>query len=406
MTVRKIKKEEREHVLALSSLNKRKDYLQDINVTELAREKKVIFQLGTSYGKTWLSIKAITRCLNKFGGSAIVVVPDLRLKASWEKDLKGIDNCYVYVVNSFTMQNKAIPDDVIIAIYDECHHYANPDSMFFSQAIKRGNIKYQACLSATLNDKQLKYLYTLGFRYKWDISLEECLKLNLVIPYQIYNIPVQFTEEEKREYVKIQDEYNNHLHYFEQYLAVSNVNTNLASVLATSLLPKHNSKSTEVKFMGVVYKSPLQLASTIAAVVNVKEGVLMYHAKKWQGYRTKRNNLLHNASNKLVLANQLLNLVKDEKAVVFTNTKINAEKIVKLDKKNRRGYYSGNDHHSILQSFFDFEFPHLIAIKKVDEGQLDNEVRIGISLNHESENRRKVQQLGKKFACTYLNEES
>lgn len=406
MIIRKIKKEEREHVLSFSSLNERKDYLQDIQIKELAQEKKVIYELATGFGKSYLGVKAIKRCLNKFGGSAVITVPDLRLKASWEKDLEGIDNCYIYVVNSLTIQNKPVPDDVIIAIYDEAHHYANPDSMFFSQAIKKVKAKYQACFSATLNEKQKKYLYTLGFHYKWEIPLEECLKLELVIPYQIYNIPVQFTEEEKREYVKIQDEYNNHLHYFEQYLAVSNVNTNLASVLATSLLPKYNSKATEVKFMGVVYKSPLQLASTIAAVVNVKEGVLMYHAKKWQGYRTKRNNLLHNAFNKLALANQLLNLVKDEKAVVFTNTKINAEKIVKLDKKNRRGYYSGNDHHSILQSFFDFEFPHLIAIKKVDEGQLDNEVRIGISLNHESESRRKIQQLGKKFACTYLNEES
>lgn len=333
--------------------------------------------------------------MEKFGGSAIVVVPDLRLKASWEEDLKGIDNCYVYVVNSFTMQNIAIPDDVIIAVYDEAHHYANPDSIYFSQTVKKVKAKYQACLSATLNERQKKYLYSLGFEYKWEVSLEECLKLQLVIPYQIYNIPVQFTEEERKEYVKIQDEYNNHLHYFEQYLALSNVNTNLASVLATSLLPKYNSKSTEVKFMGVVYKSPLQLTSTIAAVVNVKEGVLIYHAKKWQGYRTKRNNLLHNASGKIELANQLLNLVKDEKAVVFTNTKINAEKIVKLDREKRIGYYTGNDNRTILQSFFDFEFPHLIAIKKVDEGQLDNEVRIGIALTHESESRRKIQCLGR-----------
>lgn len=293
------------------------------------------------------------------------------------------------------MQNIVIPDDVIIAIYDEAHHYANPDSIYFSQTVKKVKAKYQACLSATLNERQKKYLYSLGFEYKWEVSLEECLKLQLVIPYSIYNIPVQFTEEEKLEYAKVQDEYNDYLSLFEKYLALSNVNTNLASVLATCLLPKYNSKSTEVKFMGVIYKSPLDLASSVGAVLDVKPGVLIYNAKKWQGYRTKRNNLLHNATNKIALANQLLNLVKDEKAVVFTNTKINAEKIVKLDKSKRIGYYTGNDNHSILQSFFDFKFPHLIAIKKVDEGQLDNEVRIGISLNHESESRRKIQQLGR-----------
>jgi len=295
------------------------------------------------------------------------------------------------------MKNINIPDDVIMTIFDECHHYANSDSMYFSNAIKIINAKYQCCLSATLNDKQLKYLYTLGFNYRWQIPLEQCLSLDLVIPYNIYNISVSLTEEEKEKYVKIQNDYNNNLYYFENYLALNSINTNLASVLATSLLPNPKIKNKEIKFMGVIYKTNMDLANSISKFLNIPAGVLIYNAKMFQIYRNKRNTLLHNAENKIKLCDEFLNLenVKNNKVVVFTNTKLNAEKIVKLNKKKRRGYYTGNDNKNILQDFFDFNFPHLITIKKVDEGQLDNEVGIGISLSHQSESRRVVQKLGR-----------
>lgn len=397
MITRKINEDEKREILSFSYVNEKKDYLQNIQVNDLAKHKKVIFELGTGFGKTFLAIKAIKRCQIKFGGSYIIIVPDLRLKQSWEQDLKGIDNCYVYVVNSFTMKNINIPDDVIMTIFDECHHYANSDSMYFSNAIKIINAKYQCCLSATLNDKQLKYLYTLGFNYRWQIPLEQCLSLDLVIPYNIYNISVSLTEEEKEKYVKIQNDYNNNLYYFENYLALNSINTNLASVLATSLLPNPKIKNKEIKFMGVIYKTNMDLANSISKFLNIPAGVLIYNAKMFQIYRNKRNTLLHNAENKIKLCDEFLNLenVKNNKVVVFTNTKLNAEKIVKLNKKKRRGYYTGNDNKNILQDFFDFNFPHLITIKKVDEGQLDNEVGIGISLSHQSESRRVVQKLGR-----------
>lgn len=392
---RKITNEEKKYLSTLKTTNERKDYLQNIQITDLAKRNKVIFQLATGFGKSFLAVKAIKRCKAKFGGSFVVVVPDLRLKASWEDYTKDIGDVYVYVVNSFTMSNVYIPDDVIMTIFDEAHHYANPDSMYFSQAVKKVNAKYQACLSATLNDKQVKYLYTLGFAYKWEITLEDCLRLQLVIPYRIYNIPVEFTNEEKKEYAKLQDEYKNNLYWFEQYLLASNVNINLASVLASALLPKTPYSSGEVKFMGVKYNSYIDLAKTISNVVGVNYGVLLSHAKKWRVYRTKRNNLLHNAENKIKLCDEILKIVHNKKAVVFTNTKLNAEKIVKLNKSKRKGYYSGKDDKTILQDFFDFVYPHLVAIRKVDEGDLDNEVSVGINLTHQSESRRSYQSLGR-----------
>lgn len=50
MRIRKISREERDKVLSFSSLNQRKDFLQDIQIKELAQQKKVIYELATGFG--------------------------------------------------------------------------------------------------------------------------------------------------------------------------------------------------------------------------------------------------------------------------------------------------------------------------------------------------------------------
>ena len=401
---RVLSKSEERDVLSLSSLNERRDFVQNLAVNFLAHNKKSIFVWTTGSGKTKIGIKSIEKCKKKFGGSYIIVVPDLRLKQAWENDTKHIDNCYVYVVNSFTMSNVFIPDDVKMVVYDECHHYANKDSMYFSQAIKKINAKWHCCLSATLNANQLQYLYSLGFSSTFTLDINTALRLGLVIPYRIYNLGIEFTDEEKELYAKYQTEYKNHLYYFEQYLGKINYpNVNYASVLATCLLVKTKGI---VKFNNVVYKNVYALAEHVSSVVGINSGVLFYKAKMWEGQRSKRNHLLHNAQNKLTTANELLNMFDKQKVVVFTNTKKNAEILVKQNKHKRQRYYSGKDGKDILERFFDFKFPHLVTIRKCDEGDLDNEVGIGINLTHQSESRSLKQRLGKKFAPTYLNEES
>jgi len=50
MITRKINEDEKRKILSFSYVNEKKDYLQNIQVNDLAKHKKVIFELGTGFG--------------------------------------------------------------------------------------------------------------------------------------------------------------------------------------------------------------------------------------------------------------------------------------------------------------------------------------------------------------------
>ena len=50
MIIRKINEHEKRELSSFSHVNQKKDYLQNIQVTDLAKYKKVIYELATGFG--------------------------------------------------------------------------------------------------------------------------------------------------------------------------------------------------------------------------------------------------------------------------------------------------------------------------------------------------------------------
>jgi len=396
MINRILSKEEEKIAISLSTLLEKQNYTQTLAVNELAIHKSVVATFSTGSGKTFIAIKAIQRCSEKFGGSYIVVVPDRRLSDVWKKFLKNIPNVYVYVVHSFTMKDVYIPNDVLMCIYDECHHYLSKDNIYFSTAISKIDCKYKLLLSATLSENHLKYCEELGVKLNFSLPIIQAFKIGLVAEFKFYNIPVEFTPKEKMEFLKIQNEYKNYLYKFEQYIALfPNANVNYAAYLAGCVLKDKKGKTNKYKWEGRVFNSSKELATDIATKLNIGIGSVYYFANKWQVEMGKRCRLYYNAENKLKLANQLLELISStEKVVVFNSNKRNADALTKLG-KGRQSYYSGKDSSDILKKFQSGEFPVLNVVKKADEGDLDDEVSIGINLFHVSTQTAINQRLGR-----------
>lgn len=396
MINRELSKEEEKKTISFQTLQEKQDYTQTLAVNELAIHKSIVCTFSTGSGKTYIAIKAIQRCSAKFGGSYIVVVPDKRLLGVWKKFLKDIPNVYVYVVHSFTMKDVYIPDDVIMCIYDECHHYLSKDNIYFSTAISKVNCKYKLLLSATLSENHLKYCKELGVKLNFHLPIIQAYKIGLVAEFKFYNIGVEFTEKEKKQFIEIQNNYKNYLYKFEEYIKLfPDANINYAAYLASCVLKDKKGKTNKYKWEGKVFNSSKELATEIATKLNIGIGSIYYFANKWQIEMGKRCRLYYNAENKINLANEILELIPStQKVVVFSSSKKNADIITKLG-EGRQSYYSGRDSSDILKRFQSGQFPVLSVVKKCDEGDLDDEVSIGINLFHVSTQTSINQRLGR-----------
>jgi len=157
---------------------------------------------GTGFGKSRCAVLAFGKLL-KPGEKGILLVPTTQLQdqfklefAKWgyESLLDQID------IVCYQSAHKLKDEHYALVVCDEVHLGLSPVYReFFS------NNKYDKllCLTATLpeEDEYRELLINLA-PIAYRITLDECVNLGLVAPYEVYCIPVKLTDEEQANYNK------------------------------------------------------------------------------------------------------------------------------------------------------------------------------------------------------------
>lgn len=345
--------------------------MREISESRLERQKKVIqkwinnkyvgtLQAVTGFGKTYTAILAILLIRSvRENAKIIVVVPTIYLREQWLGELEefNIFNIEILIINT-ACKNKFSCDLLII---DEVH---TTGAEQFSEVFT--NIDYKAifCLTATLEradgKEELIKLYSPIID---TITLQEALEKEYISNYKLYNIPIELTSTELKEYQRI-----NRLYVYYENLLGGKFE---AWEKATLILNKQDSFSNEE------IKNALGFIRTV----------------------NKRKQFLYSTSNKLNLALQIIEKFSDRKTVVFSESINFATNIIKALPKSSTIYHSKLTKKEKKTNIANFinnsNITVLSSVKALDTGMDIPNISLGITCAGSSRSLQAIQRLGR-----------
>jgi len=167
---------------------------------------------GTGFGKSRCGVVAVSYVLNKLKGSkALILVPTTQLQDQFAGEFHkwGHSDCLDRVdILCYQSAYKLQKQHYDIVICDEVHLGLSKEYRKFFI-----NNKYERllCMTATPpEEEEYKHLLYRIAPVAYHITLDECVELGLVSPYEIHCIPIQLTVKERRRYQEINKKFVEH----------------------------------------------------------------------------------------------------------------------------------------------------------------------------------------------------
>ena len=155
---------------------------------------------GTGFGKSRCGVLA-TKWALRNGGKALILVPTTQLQIQFAEEFEKWDAGHILDnvdIMCYQSAYKLVDEHYDIVVCDEIHLGISPEYRRFFQ-----NNTYDKllCMTATVpeDDEYRNYLMKLA-PIRFHLSLDECVALGLVSPYEIVCIPLELNEEDKQEY--------------------------------------------------------------------------------------------------------------------------------------------------------------------------------------------------------------
>ena len=167
---------------------------------------------GTGFGKSRCGVVSINHVLNVLGlETALILVPTVQLQDQFKEEFRkwGYDNCLDRVdIMCYQSAYKLIGNHYDIVVCDEIHLGLSKEYIKF---FKNNTYDKLLCMTATIPED-------VGYKMQlfklapiiYTITLDECVDMGLVSPYEIYCIPVELTFGEQLEYESIQQDFVKH----------------------------------------------------------------------------------------------------------------------------------------------------------------------------------------------------
>lgn len=187
-----------------------------------------ILEACTGYGKTFVAILAIKRLHKKYPQAVVdVVVPSIPLYNDWIRPKTGhievhqLHNVNVFIVNTYIGFGYR---EVSLLIPDEIHRYASEEFIRIfevAQCVKKvdwqkGNTMILG-LSATLQRIDGKHTLVEEYCPIFDtVGMEEAKREGYISDFKIYNLGLELSDEDRAEYQKWHDIFNNSFGKFER----------------------------------------------------------------------------------------------------------------------------------------------------------------------------------------------
>lgn len=227
-----------ENVLKMTDVNEIKDKEQRKALNSWAKTGfKGTIIAGTGFGKTRVGVIAACETVKRNdGATALILVPTIGLIDQFIEEIHkwGYEDCLENVdVMCYQSAYKLTDTKYTVIIGDEIHLGVSPE---YRKVFE--NVKYDRLLCMTATEPEdLEYrIYVKTMApviYK--ITLDKCIELNLVSPYNVFCVPVKLTDEEDIEYKKANKAFIRYKYMLGQFDAFNEANRILKSKTATSL---------------------------------------------------------------------------------------------------------------------------------------------------------------------------
>lgn len=373
--------------------NDLKTYVQkDAVVLGNRTRDHIVYEVTTGFGKTYMAILHIKEwvAFSKHTGvpfSINIVVPKENLLKQWEKvlDYHGLlEYVNVYIINTYTMNISKIKNPrPNILIVDEAHRCLNEDSIYFSNLLTICPLSKFILLSASLSEKNKKFLDKLGINTYYDISRQWAFRHDLVPYHTPMNVPIDLTNQEMSDYLTANDEIDKRSRWFTGYGIY------------------HPFKVSDSKILGVAKDSELETGQI--------KGML----SKWMKAINKRSSILYNAENKKYIALEMLKYI-DAKCMVFCKSIDFAEDLTKADPlavvyhSKLKSSKKNNEKQQALDEFINDVKPHCVSVDGMKEGIDIVDCTIVLRLAYHSDEKDTIQITGRvsRFDENNLDKES
>jgi len=321
---------------------------------------------GTGFGKSRVGVLGAGEILRKWGGKALVLVPTTQLQDQFKLEFEKwgyhdiLDDVEIVCYQSACKyENKHY--EIIVA--DEVHLGL---SDVYIQAFTKNTYNKLLCLTATPPEDPM-YLVRLQklAPVVYQITMDQCVKMGLISPYEIYCIPVELTDEEKKEYTKANSTFVFYKYKLGQFDAFNEANAILKN-------PKGY--------------SPEEYTSALMFYKAIRD----------------RKDVVQKAYNKILYASQLVGYHKDKKILTFAGNNEFTDKIYAEVQKSHgdivRVYHSKLGTKARKQALEDFKTGKanvLCSTKALNQGFDVSDAEIGIICGLDSKSLSMIQRVGR-----------
>ena len=158
---------------------------------------------GTGFGKSRVGVLAVANTLNSSDNQhrALVLVPTTQLQEQFKEEFKkwGKENLLDNIdILCYQSAYKLVDEHYSIVVCDEVHLGLSPE---YRKFFENNTYDRLLCMTATLpeEDEYRAILVNLAPTV-YSLTLDECVDLGLVAPYNIICRPISLDEEEQKQY--------------------------------------------------------------------------------------------------------------------------------------------------------------------------------------------------------------
>lgn len=319
-------------------------------------------QAATGFGKTRIAL----RILNERDLTAEVIVPTLYLQDQWRKRLNDWeleDAADVMVINSAVKEQK----NVSLLILDEIHRYG---SEVFGNIFQARDYDNLLGLTATLPKDGEKYSYIRKYApVVEEVSLSDCLENEWISPFVVYNLPIELSFSERKQYDDLNDKYEYHFSRFGHNFG-----------LAMKALKND------------------QFARKYANQRNWSYDKVKKHAVQFIRNVNKRKSMLYNLTSKLKMGKKLVKKFSDRKIISFSQTQQFAERLCEYTEGHSVAYHSDmskSEKEKAMNLFRNGDKNVLSTAKALDQGADLPDLSMALILAATSKPLQSIQRMGR-----------
>lgn len=162
---------------------------------------------GTGFGKSRCGVLAIGKLL-KPGERALVLVPTNQLEDQFAEEFKkwGYEDILDQVtIMCYQSSHKFRNEKFEMVVCDEIHLGLSP---VYRNFFEYNTYDKLLCMTATVPEEEeyMQYLHKIA-PVRYSITLDECVTLGLVAPYEVVCVPIELNEEDKLAYKKANNKF-------------------------------------------------------------------------------------------------------------------------------------------------------------------------------------------------------